>query len=83
MLINYLLYKNSNIEGFVKCPLQPTELVRRIIKNFTKENDLIMDPFMGSGTTGVVCKELNRNFNGVELDKKYFEIAKERINAKQ
>lgn len=61
----------------------PTELVRRIIKNFTKENDLIMDPFMGSGTTGVVCKELNRNFIGIELDKKYFEIAKERINAKQ
>lgn len=39
----------------------------------------MLDPFMGSGTTGVACKELHRNFIGIELDKKYFEIAKQRI----
>lgn len=44
------------------------------------ENQLILDPFMGSGTTGRACKNLNRNFIGIELDKKYFEIARERIN---
>lgn len=40
----------------------------------------IMDDFMGSGTTGVACKNMNRDFIGIESDKKYFEIAKERIN---
>lgn len=45
----------------------------------TKENDIVLDCFMGSGTTGVACKNLNRNFIGIELDKNYFEIAKERI----
>ena len=39
----------------------------------------MFDPFMDSGTTGVVCKKLNRNFVGVELDEKYFRIAKKRI----
>ena len=46
----------------------------------TKENDVILDPFMGSGTTGVACKLLNRSFIGFELDKNYFEIAESRIN---
>ena len=39
----------------------------------------IIDPFMGSGTTGIACKQLNRNFIGIEIDKDYFEIAKKRI----
>ena len=43
------------------------------------ENDLVLDPFMGSGTTGIACKRLNRNFIGVELVKEYFDIAKKRI----
>ena len=59
----------------------PKELIRTIIKNFVKEDKdcIILDPFMGSGTTGVVCKELNRNFIGIEIDKDTFEKAKERI----
>lgn len=60
----------------------PTELVKRIINNFIPENATILDPYMGSGTTGAVCKNLNRNFIGIEIDDNYFEIAKERINAK-
>ena len=43
------------------------------------ENDTVLDMFMGSGTTGVAAKNLNRNFIGIELDEKSFEIAKERI----
>ena len=58
----------------------PQMLVKTIIENFTKENDTILDPFMGSGTTGLVCKYTNRNFVGIELDEKYFNIAKEKIN---
>ena len=57
----------------------PEKLVERIILAGTNENDVVLDPFMGSGSTGVACKNLNRNFIGIEKDEKYFEIAKERI----
>ena len=57
----------------------PKELVRRILKDFIIKGSKILDPFMGSGTTGVVCKELEYNFLGIELDIKMFEVAKERI----
>lgn len=49
--------------------------------SFFPDAKIILDPFMGSGTTGVACKNLNRNFIGIELDKEYFEIAKQRIDA--
>lgn len=58
---------------------KPTELIKRFIKVSSCENDVVLDCFMGSGTTGVACKELNREFIGIELDEKYFNIAKERI----
>ncbi|MBI3616562.1 MAG: site-specific DNA-methyltransferase [Candidatus Omnitrophica bacterium] len=63
--------------------IHPTEkpeiLLERIILIGSRENDVILDPFMGSGTTGVVAKRLNRNFIGIEIDDKYFKIAEERI----
>ena len=58
---------------------KPVDLLKRFVKVSSKEDDTILDPFMGSGTTGVACKELNRNFIGIELNEKYFEIAKNRI----
>lgn len=54
--------------------------MKEIINIHTNENDLIIDPFMGSGTTGVAAKELKRKFLGIEKEKKYFDIAKERLN---
>ena len=57
----------------------PLELPIKHISTWSNENDTILDCFMGSGTTGVACKNLNRNFIGIELDKQYFDIAKERI----
>ena len=57
----------------------PIELAEKIISNFTNEGDTIFDPFAGTGTTGVACQNLNRNFIGIELDAGYFEIAKKRI----
>ena len=57
----------------------PEELVLRIIKDFTKEGETIFDPFMGSGTTGIVCSKMNRNFFGCELDADMFNVAKQRI----
>ena len=58
---------------------KPSELVQQLIEVYSKDGDTILDPFMGSGTTGVACKNLNRNFIGIELDETYFNIAKERI----
>jgi len=58
----------------------PKELPQKVISYYSYEGDTVCDPFMGSGTTGVVCKNLNRNFIGIELDPKYFKIAEKRIN---
>ena len=58
---------------------KPVALLEYLIKTYTNEGDLVLDNCMGSGSTGVACKHLNRNFIGIELDKKYFEIAKKRI----
>lgn len=57
----------------------PLELPSRHIQSWSNEGDVVLDPFMGSGTTGIACKNLNRNFIGIELDENYFNIAKERI----
>jgi len=65
-----------------KC-LHPTEksleLMEWLVKTYTNKGDTVLDNCMGSGTTGVACKNLNRGFIGIELDKEYFEIAKQRI----
>lgn len=58
---------------------KPVELCEYLIKTYSNEGETILDNCMGSGTTGVAALNLNRNFIGIELDKKYFEIAKERI----
>ena len=62
---------------------KPVELMKILIENSSDENDIILDPFMGIGSTGIASKELKRNFIGIELDEKYFEIAKERIEKAQ
>jgi len=59
----------------------PGRLVRDHIISWSNEGDTVLDPFMGSGTTGVACVNLDRNFIGIELDPEYFNIAKERIEA--
>ena len=58
---------------------KPIDLMEYLLTKVTDENDLVIDPFMGSGTTGVACKNLNRSFIGIELDEEYFKIAEERI----
>ena len=57
----------------------PIQLASDHILSWSNEQDIILDPFMGSGTTGVACQHLNRNFIGIELDEGYFNIAKQRI----
>ena len=58
---------------------KPVELLEYLIKTYTKEDDLVLDNCMGSGSTGIACLNTNRNFIGIEKDDNYFNIAKERI----
>lgn len=58
----------------------PDQLAKDHIISWSNEGDVVLDPFMGSGTTGVACKKLNRNFIGIEVVPDYFNIAKERID---
>ena len=71
--------KNSRCYGHPA--MFPEKLAHDHIISWSNEGDTVLDPFMGSGTTGVACKNLNRNFIGIELDKEYFEIATKRIDA--
>ena len=69
-----------NSKEKVNHPTQkPIKLMERCVEMITNEGDTVLDFCMGSGTTGVACKNLNRNFIGIELDENYFNIAKERI----
>lgn len=68
-----------NRKGKLHPTQKPVELLEYLIKTYTNENDAVLDNCMGSGSTGVACINTNRNFIGIELDKKYFDIAKQRI----
>ena len=58
---------------------KPVALMEWIFKYYSKENDIILDPTMGSGSTGVACKNMNRNFIGIEMDEDIFKVAQERL----
>lgn len=78
---NILNFSNSDNRQRGLHPTQkPVALMEYLIKTYTNENELVLDFTCGSGTTGVACINTNRKFIGIELDKKYFEISKERIN---
>ncbi|HPW67681.1 MAG TPA: site-specific DNA-methyltransferase [Salinivirgaceae bacterium] len=89
---NLYKYPNSIIDivgvmnnGGEKLPhptQKPVALFEYLLKTYSNENMTIFDPCMGSGTTGVACKNLNRNFIGIEKDENYFKIAEQRINAR-
>ena len=70
--------RDSNINHITPKPVQ---LIKYLLKIFTKEGDLVIDPFMGSGTTAIACINTNRNYIGFEIDKEYYEKAKERLEA--
>lgn len=76
-----LKYPSESGGGFRR--YHPTQknlkMIEYLIKIHTNENDVVLDPFVGSGTTGVACMNLNRRFMGIELDESYFNIAKNRI----
>jgi site-specific DNA-methyltransferase (adenine-specific) len=77
--VQFFNNRTSNDRGLH--PTQkPVALMEYLIKTYTNENETVLDFTMGSGSTGVAAKNLNRNFIGIELDEGYFNIAKERIN---
>ena len=75
-----LIKFNKIRQGSIHPTQKPVPLLEYLIKTYTKENDLVLDFTMGSGSTGVACKNLNRDFIGIELDEDYFKIAKNRLN---
>ena len=78
--ISVIETKEGSNNNFYHPTQKPVLLLEYLIKTYTLENETVLDFTMGSGSTGVACVNTNRNFIGIELDKKYFEIAKERIN---
>jgi DNA modification methylase len=81
---NIISINNKEKETHPSKVLHPTQkpvtLMEYLIKTYTNENETVLDFTMGSGSTGVACKNTNRNFIGIEKDDNYFEIAKKRIN---
>jgi len=65
---------------FTHATIKPLELVKRHIALSTQENDIVFDPFAGSGTTCVAAKHLNRKYIGFEINEKYYKISKDRLN---
>ena len=59
--------------------IKPLSIIENLIKNSSVEGGVVLDPFLGSGTTAVACKELNRQYIGFEIDKKYYDIANDRL----
>ncbi|MFA5755420.1 MAG: site-specific DNA-methyltransferase [Candidatus Paceibacterota bacterium] len=67
-------------EGFINHPTpKPKTFIKELLFMFSKEGDIVLDPFIGSGSVAVACKQLNRKFIGFEIDKNYCKIAEERL----
>jgi site-specific DNA-methyltransferase (adenine-specific)/modification methylase len=75
----WLIKKGKKVGGKNHGAVFPEKLVLTILDNFSKKGDVIYDPFMGTGTTAVVAKQLKREFIGSEISKKYIDIAEKRL----
>lgn len=64
---------------FAHPTIKPMEIIKTLVENSSEKGELVLDPFMGSGTTGVACNELGRDFYGIEINETYFKIAETRI----
>lgn len=74
-----LYFKTAESEGKYHPTQKPISLYEYLVNTYSNPNDVVLDPCMGSGTTGVACVNTNRNFIGIERDDKYYKVAKERI----
>ena len=75
--------KISNSDSRERSASYPLEIPYRLINMYSQVGDVVLDPFMGSGSTGVVCEQLNRHFIGFELNREYYDIASRRILDRQ
>lgn len=75
-----IVFKSDKQKSYLHPTQKPVALMEYLIKTYTNEGETVLDFTMGSGSTGVACKNTNRSFIGIELDDKYFNIAKNRIN---
>jgi site-specific DNA-methyltransferase (adenine-specific) len=75
-----LYFPNTDRKNISHPTEKPITLFQYLLTTYSKENDIILDPFLGSGTTAVACKQLNRNFIGIEKEQKYCDIANERLS---
>ena len=74
------IWEFRSVQKFTKHPAEfPDQLPKRALLVYTVEGDTVLDPFLGSGTTAVACKELKRNCIGIEISKEYIEISRKRI----
>ena len=76
-----LRFKQQNPNKIMHPTQKPVLLLEYLIKTYTNKGDVVLDFTMGSGTTGVACKKLERDFIGIELDETYYKIARERLEA--
>ena len=76
-----IYFRTAESEGKYHPTQKPIDLYRWLVRTYSNEGDLVLDPCMGSGTTGVACKLENRKFIGIEMMENYYETAKERINS--
>ena len=82
-ILNHKTVFNRSKEKTPHPTQKPVALLEYLIKTYTNEGEVVLDNCMGSGSTGVACVNTNRNFIGIELDKDYFNIAKQRITGNQ
>jgi len=75
-----IVFKSDKQKNYKHPTQKPVALMEYLIKTYTNENETVLDFTMGSGSTGVAAKNTNRNFIGIEMDEKYFDIATERIS---
>jgi site-specific DNA-methyltransferase (adenine-specific) len=83
MEISKKVRRNETDEKIEHITVKPIILISHLIKLFTKRGQLVLDPFMGSGSHGVAAIESDRKFIGFEIEKKYFDIALKRIDNEQ
>jgi len=78
---DYKKFYLTNVKPNNEHPAQkPIEIIRKYLRVLSQEGDIVLDPYLGSGTTAFGCKQLNRKFIGIEINEKYCEIAKKRLN---
>jgi DNA modification methylase len=86
--LRYTFNNNKSISSVIPCDIEedyghptqkPVKIIREFLLHSSKKNGVVLDPFMGSGTTAIACKQINRQYIGFELDKKYYDLSIKRL----